>query len=45
MREIWVDIIDYEGHYKISNTGRVKSIKRSTELILNLKIIRKDIYM
>lgn len=34
MREIWVDIIDYEGHYKISNTGRVKSIKRSTELIL-----------
>lgn len=26
--EIWKDIPNYEGHYKVSNKGRVKSLKR-----------------
>jgi hypothetical protein len=28
MEEIWKDVIDYEGHYKVSNLGRVKSLPR-----------------
>ena len=30
MNEIWEDVLDYEGLYKISNLGRVKSLKRNT---------------
>jgi len=29
MKEIWKDILNYEGYYQISNYGRVKSLKRS----------------
>lgn len=29
MTEIWKDIVGYEGHYQISNLGRVKSIARN----------------
>lgn len=28
MEEVWKDIKGYEGYYQISNTGRVKSLKR-----------------
>ena len=28
MKEIWKDIIGFEGYYQISNYGRIKSIKR-----------------
>lgn len=28
MKEIWKDIKGFKGHYKISNKGRVKSVKR-----------------
>lgn len=28
-KEIWKDIIGYEGHYQISNLGRVKSFKKN----------------
>lgn len=28
MKEIWKDIINYEGVYQISNTGRIKSVER-----------------
>lgn len=28
MKEEWKDIIGYEGHYQISNFGRVKSVKK-----------------
>lgn len=34
MTEIWKDIPGYEGHYKVSNLGRVKSIKYNKEKIL-----------
>ena len=34
MEEIWKDKKDYEGHYQVSNWGRVKSIKFGKEIIL-----------
>jgi hypothetical protein len=36
MEEIWKDIIGYEGQYKVSSFGRVKSIKFNKEKILKL---------
>ena len=38
MEEIWKDKKDYEGHYQVSNFGRVKSIKFGKEIILKQKI-------
>lgn len=32
MIEIWKDIENYEGLYKISNTGKIKSIRNNIEL-------------
>ncbi|KKN59958.1 hypothetical protein LCGC14_0537080 [marine sediment metagenome] len=32
--EIWKDIKGYEGHYQISNIGRIKSLKRGKNRIL-----------
>ena len=34
--EVWKDILGYEGHYQVSNLGRVKSIKFVKEKILKL---------
>lgn len=34
MIEIWRDVKGYEGSYRVSNEGRVKSLKAETELIL-----------
>lgn len=34
MEEIWKDIPNYEGHYQISNLGRVKSLKNNQIRIL-----------
>ena len=28
MKEIWKDVIDYEGYYQVSNLGNVKSLER-----------------
>lgn len=40
--EIWKDVIGYEGLYKISNLGRVKSFVRCTEgKILNILFDKK----
>ena len=36
MEEIWKDKKDYEGHYQVSNFGKVKSIKFGKEKILKL---------
>ena len=33
MQEIWKDVKGYEGHYMVSNLGRVKSIKRKEHYI------------
>ena len=32
--EIWKDVIGYSGHYKVSNLGRIKSIKFNKEKII-----------
>ena len=32
--EVWKDVKDYEGHYQVSNQGRVKSIKFRKEIIM-----------
>ena len=44
MEEIWKDKKGYEGHYQVSNWGRVKSIKFGKEKILKL-IKDKDGYL
>ena len=44
MKEIWKDIKDYEGHYQVSNLGRVKSIKFGKEIILKQHINIKGGY-
>ena len=31
MTEIWMDVFGYEGHYKVSNLGKVQSLKRYVE--------------
>lgn len=31
MKEIWVDVSGFEGKYKISSLGRVKSLKRTVK--------------
>lgn len=28
MSEVWKDVVGYEGHYMVSNTGSVKSVRR-----------------
>ena len=38
MEEIWKDKKNYEGHYQVSNCGRVKSIKFGKEKILKQHI-------
>ena len=32
--EVWKDILGYEGHYQVSDKGRVKSLKQGKEKIL-----------
>ena len=32
MKEIWKDVIGYEGLYQVSNYGRIKSLKRTINL-------------
>lgn len=44
MLEIWKDIKDYEGSYKISNLGRVKSIKFNKEKILKQSLTKNGYY-
>jgi len=33
--EIWKDVQNYEGHYMVSNMGRIKSLKCNRERLLN----------
>ena len=44
MEEIWKDKKDYEGHYQVSNFGRVKSIKFGKEIILKQHINKGGYY-
>ena len=36
--EVWKDVKDYEGHYQVSNQGRVKSLKQGKERILKPRV-------
>ena len=38
MEEIWKDIKGYEGHYKVSNLGNVKSFKYGKETLLKRRL-------
>ena len=33
--ELWKNIVGYEGLYQVSNLGRIKSLKKSQNGILN----------
>ena len=35
MEEIWKDVVGYEGRYLISNTGKLKSILKNKEKLIN----------
>lgn len=37
MREVWKDVVGYEGYYQISNFGRVRSLDRLTRSSTNLE--------
>jgi len=37
VEEVWVDIRNFEGHYQVSNFGRIKSIKSNIIMKQNLK--------
>jgi len=43
-KEIWKDVPGYEGHYQVSNLGRVKSLKWSKERILKPRLDRVGYY-
>lgn len=38
MKEIWKDVVGYEGIYKVSNAGKIKSLKFNKEKILKKTI-------
>ena len=45
IKEYWKDKKDYEGHYQVSNCGRVKSIKFGKEKILKQSKDKKTGYL
>ena len=49
MQEIWKDVVGYERYYKVSNKGRIKSIKRTCYSFVvpesPKKIIRKGVML
>lgn len=42
-KEIWKDIIGYEGYYQISNLGSVKSLEREVNRKYNKAVIKESI--
>ena len=44
-KEIWKDVPGYEGHYQVSNLGRVKSFKRGKERMLKPGLGSKGYYL
>lgn len=44
MNEVWKDIVGYEGFYKISNFGNVKSFHYGKEYLLKLGIEKDKLY-
>ena len=44
MKEVWKDIVEYEGYYQVSNLGRVKSLERII-LVKNYSITIKEKFL
>lgn len=44
MKENWKDIPGFEGHYQVSDLGRVKSLKRKSERIIKQFVSGKNTY-
>lgn len=42
-KEIWKDVVGYEGHYEVSNKGRVKSIQRKVSNGKSYRIVNERI--
>ena len=40
--EIWKDIPEYEGRYKVSNLGNIKKLERLVESSNGTKVLRKE---
>ncbi len=40
MKEIWKDVIGYEGYYQVSNIGRVKSLPNKCRFKKNITILK-----
>lgn len=34
MKEIWKDVVGYEGYYKVSNLGNVSSVKKKNKILM-----------
>lgn len=41
MKEVWLDVVGFEGLYKISNLGRVKSIERKTKYKNSFRTVKE----
>jgi hypothetical protein len=44
MIETWKEVIGYEGHYEVSNYGKIRSVKKGCLRTLRLKINNKGYY-
>ena len=43
-KEIWKDVVGYEGLYQVSNLGRIKSLKRKCKSIHGYRTVSEKIY-
>ncbi|MFZ1389475.1 MAG: NUMOD4 domain-containing protein [Thiolinea sp.] len=43
--EIWKDVVGYEGHYKVSSHGNVRSLKRGKNKLLKAKLNHNNYYI
>jgi len=42
-KEVWKDVLDYEGHYKVSNLGRIKSLERVVQTKRGKRLVHERI--
>lgn len=43
--EVWADVVDYEGYYKVSNLGRIKRMARTIQLEEESFMILKEMIL
>ncbi len=44
MKEVWKDVVEYEGHYQVSNLGNVKSIKFNRNNLMKFGLDKNGYY-